>query len=209
MQKSDLYVLIDNGHGIEQLANCSPDHRLYEYKFARQLAQQLEQRLKAEGFRCVRLVPEVQNVSIRERVRRANDYCRRYGAKRCVLVSIHSNSIGAAGQWTEANGFSVFTSKAASNDSKQLAELMYQEAVARRLMGDRVVPRPDAQGRHFWTWSWRPDDIGILTQTACPAVLTENMFHNNRRDVDFMLSQEGQQQLVDLHVRALERYCNS
>ena len=46
----------------------------------------------------------------------------------------------------------------------------------------------------------------ILKHTKCPAVLTENLFQDNREDVDFLLSEEGKQTMVSLHVDAIMKY---
>ena len=39
-----------------------------------------------------------------------------------------------------------------------------------------------------------------------PAVLTENLFMDNPSDCDFLLSEEGRQALVDLHVDGICAY---
>ncbi len=46
----------------------------------------------------------------------------------------------------------------------------------------------------------------LLRHTACPAVLTENMFMDAKADCDFLLSPEGQQALIDLHVTGIKFY---
>ena len=43
-------------------------------------------------------------------------------------------------------------------------------------------------------------DFYLLCHTSCPAVFTENLFMDNPADCAFLLSEEGQQALVDLHV---------
>ena len=43
-------------------------------------------------------------------------------------------------------------------------------------------------------------DFYLLRHTSCPAVLTENLFMDNPAECAFLLSEEGQQALVDLHV---------
>ena len=45
--------------------------------------------------------------------------------------------------------------------------------------------------------------------TSCPAVLTENLFMDNHEDCDFLLSPEGQQSLVDLHVDGIISHLDS
>ncbi len=46
----------------------------------------------------------------------------------------------------------------------------------------------------------------ILRHTSCPAVLTENLFMDNRDDVAFLESAEGSQAIVDLHVEGICRH---
>ena len=46
----------------------------------------------------------------------------------------------------------------------------------------------------------------ILKHTKCPAVLTENLFQDNREDVGYLLSEEGKRAIVALHVEGIERY---
>ena len=46
----------------------------------------------------------------------------------------------------------------------------------------------------------------ILRHTRCPAVLTENLFMDNRDDVAFLESAEGSQAIVNLHVEGIRRY---
>lgn len=46
----------------------------------------------------------------------------------------------------------------------------------------------------------------ILRHTSCPAVLTANLFMDNRDDVAFLGSAEGSQAIVDLRVEGICRY---
>ena len=49
-------------------------------------------------------------------------------------------------------------------------------------------------------------DFYLLRHTLAPAVLVENLFMDNPADCAFLLSPEGQQALVDLHVDGIIRY---
>ena len=51
-------VLIDNGHGQDTAGKRSPDGRLMEYAYAREIARRLETELKARGIDAVRITPE-------------------------------------------------------------------------------------------------------------------------------------------------------
>ena len=46
----------------------------------------------------------------------------------------------------------------------------------------------------------------ILRKSACPAVLTENLFMDNRDDMAFLLSDEGRRAVVGLHVDGIVNY---
>lgn len=196
-------ILIDAGHGINTKGKMSPDGRLKEYEWARDIAQRLEASLKANGCDVQRIVPETEDVSIPIRCNRVNAICKQVGAKNVVLVSIHNNASGN-GAWGTAKGFSVFVSKNASSNSKKLASIFTDEGIARNMMGNRSIP-----SCKYWTWSWTKNDIGILKNTSCPAVLTENGFMDNKEECDYLLSEKGKQDFVDLHVTAIEKYIKS
>lgn len=196
-------ILIDAGHGIDTLGKQSPDGRLKEYAWARDIAGRLEAKLKTKGYDVERIVPETNDISITTRCNRVNAICKQVGAKNVVLVSIHNNAAGN-GSWGTAKGFSVFVSKNASSNSKKFASIFTDEAIARKMMGNRSVP-----AEKYWTWSWVKADIGILKGTACPAVLTENGFMDNKEECDYLLSEQGKQAFVDLHVAAIEKYIKS
>ncbi len=43
----------------------------------------------------------------------------------------------------------------------------------------------------------------ILKHTKCPAVLTENLFQDNREDVAYLLSETGKKTIIGLHVNGI------
>lgn len=194
-------ILIDNGHGSDTKGKYSPDKRLYEYKFAREIAGRVEKELRAKGYDVQLIVPETNDVPLLERVRRVNDVCNKVGSSNALLVSIHVNAAGADGKWHDARGFSVFVSKNASTNSKRCATIFTDEAQALNLIGNRSVPR-----EKYWTWSWTTADIYILKNTKCPAVLTENFFQDNKADVDYLLSENGKATITKLHVDCIIKY---
>ena len=55
-------VLIGNGHGIETLGKRSPDGRLREYAYTREVADRVVKTLTAAGIDAVRIVPEDADV---------------------------------------------------------------------------------------------------------------------------------------------------
>ena len=193
-------ILIDNGHGANTPGKCSPDGRLREYAWSRECAKRLVAALKKKGYDAELITPEASDVKLQTRVSRVNNICKAVGARNCLLVSIN-NASGGDGKWHDACGWSVFVSKNASENSKKLARMLTAEAMKRELMGNRSVPI-----QKYWTWSWTDKDIYILEKSACPAVLTENMFQDHKGDVDYLLSEEGMTELVDLHVDGITKY---
>lgn len=188
-------VLLDAGHGNNTAGKCSPDGRLREYAYAREIAERLEKELKTRGIEAVRITPEEYDVSLSERCRRAN----KYGSKGVLLVSIHCNAAGADGKWHDAHGWAAYVSKNASVNSKTLARCLIQAAKDKGLS-----VREYAHQVPYWT-----QNLAICRDTKCPAVLTENLFQDNREDVEFLLSETGKQTIVDLHVNGIVEYINS
>lgn len=192
-------ILIDNGHGFNTDGKHSPDNppSLYEWKYCREIAAEVVARLKAKGHDAELLTPEEADISLTQRCARANAWCDTLGASKVVLVSIHNNATGADGKWHTARGFSAWISRSASAKSKELAQILHREALARGLAGNRCQ-QPDL----YWEANFT-----ITTRTKCPAVLTENLFQDNREDVDLLLSPEGREAITALHVAAIEKYC--
>lgn len=200
-QLPKIKVIIDNGHGDPPLTGgkLSPDGRLKEYYYCREIAQRVSRQLTLRGIDTILLVPEKTDTLLRERVRKVNGWARKLGAANVVLVSIHNNAADADGKWHSARGFSVFLSKNASEKSKRLARIFTDNATAMGLMGNRAVPK-----EKYWVQS-----LAMTRDTACPAVLTENLFQDNREDVDFLLSEEGKQAITKLHVDSIIQYIKS
>lgn len=190
-----MLVLIDNGHGRDTTGKRSPDGRLLEYAYAREIAVRLERELKARGYDAQRIVPEENDTSLKERCNRAN---RIYAAagKKAILVSIHCNAAGADGKWHDARGWSAYVSRNASKKSKELACRLIDAAETQGLKVRRY-----SQNEPYWT-----QNLAICRDTNCPAVLTENLFQDNREDVDYLLSEKGKQTIVELHVQGIMAY---
>lgn len=191
-------VIIDNGHGDPPLSGGkhSPDNRLKEYYYCREIAQRVSRELTLRGVDTLLLVPEKTDTPLKERVRKVNGWAKKLGSQNVVLVSIHNNAAGADGKWHSATGFSVFVSKNASSKSKKLAQIFTDNATDMGLMGNRCVP-----SEKYWVQS-----LAMTRDTTCPAVLTENLFQDNKEEVDFLLSEEGKKAITTLHVNSIIQY---
>lgn len=189
-------ILIDNGHGCDTAGKRSPDGRLREYAWARECAVRLEKALKSQGLDAERIVTEERDISLKERCRRVNAICRQVGVKNVLLISIHNNAAGADGEWHSARGFSAHVGLNASANSKKLAAAIWTAAIAKGLQGNRSVP----QERYI------AQNLAICRDTLCPAVLTENLFQDNKEDVDYLLSDDGKNAIMESHVKGIINY---
>ena len=195
-------ILIDNGHGENTPGKCSPNGKFGEYQYAREIAQSVEYELKKRGYDAERIVREDIDVPLAERARRVNEYCGRLGTANVLLVSIHVNAAGNGSEWMNARGWSAYTSKGQTKADK-LATSMYE--AAEEVLPDGIRIRKDySDGDEDWE-----ENFYILRKTKCPAVLTENLFQDNREDVTFLTSDAGKRAIIDIHVRGIENYINN
>lgn len=188
-------VILDNGHGVNTPGKCSPDKTLLEYLWAREIVDRLIVELGKHNIEAVKLVPETNDISLRERVRRANKIYKD-NSRKAILISIHCNAAGADGKWHSANGWSVFVAQNASSNSKRLARCLYEQAEKNGLKGNRSVPK-----EKYWVQS-----LAMCRDTNCPAVLTENMFQDNKEDVALLLSEDGKNRIVQVHTAGILNY---
>ena len=188
-------VLIDNGHGENTPGKRSPDGRLREWSYTREIADLVVAGLRKKRIDAERIVKEDSDVPLSERCRRANNIYRDTG-KKAILVSIHCNAAGSGASWMNAQGWSVFVSNNASLNSKRLAESLAQVAECIPVLIRKPMP-----GQLYWQ-----QNLAICRDTNCPAVLTENFFQDNKEDVEYLLSREGKDTVARIHIEGILKY---
>lgn len=188
-------VLIDNGHGENTPGKRSPDGRLMEWAYSREIADRVVAGLRKKGIDAERIVKEDTDVPLSERCRRANIIYKETG-KKAILISIHCNAAGNGSSWMNARGWSVFVSNNASTNSKKLAE-----SLAKVAGEEGVNIRKQTPGQLYWE-----QNLAICRDTNCPAVLVENFFQDNIEDVEYLLSCEGKEAVVQIHVEGIVNY---
>lgn len=202
-------ILIDNGHGIQTKGKRSPDGTLLEYSYTRDLARQVVKILKSRGYDSELLVPEDDDISLEERVRRINKICLTYEPSspaptgdlmpNVILISIHVNAAGDGTKWMNATGWSCYTCKG-QTESDRLADCLYK--AAEQILKNQVIRTDYARdGDPDWE-----ENFYILRHSLCPAVLTENFFMDSLYDRDFLLNEAGKQAIVDTHIEGIIKY---
>ena len=208
--ESKIHILLDNGHSSSKAKNITPGKRtpylvsgvepalsMYEGDFNRDVVRILEAKLKEAGYNVHIIVPEDEDISLGERVRRANKLCSQYGASNCIFVSIHSNAAGNGRQWLSARGFSVHICQGASKRSELMANLLYDEV---QKDGHFKMRKP-LPNQKYWV-----NNFYVIKNTSCPAILSESGFYDNIEDCTFLLMPEAREAVANMHYLALVKY---
>lgn len=193
--KMSKIVILDNGHGKETAGKRSPiwgdGSQLFEWEFNRDIVRRIAAKLDDLAIGYEILTPETNDVSLVERCRRANEIYRNYNEK-AFLVSVHANAGGGT-------GWEVYTSPGETK-ADAIATVFAEEA-------QRVFV-PDGWRMRFDYADGDPDKEAafyILKHTSCPAILTENFFMDTEKDCRFIMSNEGREQIANMHVSAIKR----
>ena len=194
-------IFIDNGHGLMTAGKRSPDGQFREPFYNREIARRVVSDLLDRGYDAELLVPEDDDVSLAERVRRVNTACFLLGKQNVILVSIHVNAAGNGSKWLNATGWSIYTCKGQTASDK-LAECLCQAAI-KNFPGHRI--RTDmSDGDMDWE-----EGFYILRKSLCVAVLTENFFMDSISDLEYLQSRAGKQAVVDTHVEGIIEYLSA
>ena len=203
----DFHVLLDNGHASstpgkrQQLSNGK---YFFEYEFNRDVVRRIAEKLDVLGIPYEILVPEVdEDIALSTRAARANSFCTKYGTNNCFFISVHSNAYGDGKTFTSAKGWSVWTTKG-GDKSDEYATKMFNVA-SEILPKYGMTTRADNSDND-------PDyeeNYTVIYKTWCPAILTENMFFTNKKEVEWLLTDEGRDAIAEIHVEGIKRIINS
>lgn len=147
------------------------------------------------GYDAELLVPEFEDIPLKERVKRVNLWCDRLSKENVVLISIHVDAAGSDSQWHTATGWSCYTSPGQTKGD-ELATCLYRAAEMylpdHKLRTDYSDGDPDKE-----------DGFYILQHTRCAAALVDNGFQDSRESLQFLESPEGKKAIVALLVAGI------
>ena len=195
--KPDVLIILGTAHGSNTPGKRSPDGRLREYAWSREIVGMVESELKAKGYNVEVDLRQDYEPSLAFRVSVVNNLCTK--AKNALYVSIHVNAAGMGDKWMSAKYWTVWTSRGQTKGDKLASRLW---VAANELMPSSMPVKAD----------WKDGDADfesnfyVLAKTACPACLTENFFQDNKENVEWLLSDEGKKTITEVHVKGIINY---
>jgi N-acetylmuramoyl-L-alanine amidase len=193
--------LIDAGHGgvnAKGEYQCLAGGKSYQHPYFdilegvvnRQIANELYKLLLNAGVDFKLVYDEIEDWSLTKRVGIINKLASKY--KNCILLSIHNNA-------GKGKGSEVFTSPGLT-PSDIVAEYFCKNYI-----------------REFSEYKFRPGigegktDLGldkeakftILTDTTCPAVLTESLFFDEYNQAKMLMSEVGRNRIASLLFKSI------
>jgi N-acetylmuramoyl-L-alanine amidase len=191
---------LDNGHGKLQPGKRSPvfdngngNIQFFEYEFNRDVVERIIKDLKKHGVKYLDVVPDFNEVGsfLEERVDRANKYKTDLPK---IYVSVHSNAgpAATANDWVadSVNGIETWYASN-STKGKKLAAVFQKH----------LVLKTGLKNRNLKSTAEKP--LYVLEKTTMPAILTENGFYNNKKEVKELMKDRVRQKIADAHVEAI------
>jgi N-acetylmuramoyl-L-alanine amidase len=188
-------IILDAGHGVDTPGKRSPEwedgSQLFEWDYNRKIVSRIVELFEENGISYRILVPEDKDISLEERVQRANDFYDNVKTP-CLYISIHGNASGVE----EANGFEIFTSPGQTKSDLCATEIFnrIEENELFKLRKDMSDGDPDKESRFY-----------VLMHTKMPAILTENGFFTNEVECKKMMTYEFRDSIAQSHLIGIKK----
>ena len=192
--KKNLKILLDAAHGTNVAGKRSPDSSHIEYIWSRQRIKEVYKMLVAQGYDVVELIPE--DIDPKDHLSRIDKHTTQ---PRTLLISFHNNAAGC-GEWKNARGYSVWTSKGQTN-SDIFATILFNKF---RITMPTVPYRVDMSDRDV---DWEAG-FNVLVRRPM-AVLIEWLFQDNKEDVKLLQNNEINNQFCKAVVEAINEFDNT
>ncbi len=174
MANSDYYIGANDEHGVNPptLGKRTPvvpglNRQIYENEFNRAAKNKFIEACMRQDFSVYDVKPELQDVSINERIRRINSQ------NLTLLVTFAYNAYGDT--FNNASGLEVYYSpqNPKATQSRNLAENLYAELIGGTSQTGRGV---------------KTLDVGVLSNVNCVSSLIEAGFMTNLREARLMIN---------------------
>ena len=193
----NITIILDAGHGESTPGKRSPKtddgRQLFEWQFTRELSKRIKLTCDQLGIKCIQANIDNSDPGLSVRANNINNIVRKESEQgnSCLMISLHGNAAGSNGQWTKATGWEVWTTEGTTK-SDEFAKLMCKNFPT-------IFPNKKLRGH-------KEKNFTLIYKCSCPCVLTENFFYDNKEDFELMMSEQGLQQITDLHIAAICDY---
>lgn len=174
----------------------SPGKELYEWKWSREICKRIVNKLQNDGYRAVIDTESDYEIGLANRVQIEHNYSNLFGKKNTLFFSVHCNAAGSDNKWHNARGFSVFVCKNCSENSKRIADLVFDAIEKQGIKTRKPLPKQKYWEANFY----------VIKNTWSPACLVESSFMDNHADCELLLSKEGKDKFCAAYVEAIETY---
>jgi N-acetylmuramoyl-L-alanine amidase len=195
---SKYLYLIDAGHGglrpdgsyttAPAKMHKHPHFTIFEGEINRKIAALVIDGLIAAKIDYAKVYDAVEDTPLELRVSLADAIYAK--DKRAIYLSIHSNAGGGS-------GFEIFTSPGQTKSDK-IANIfceIYQKHFPNfQFRSDKSDHDDDKESSFF-----------VLRKTDCPSVLVENLFFDNLKEAEFLISESGQEAIADCIIAAIKK----
>ncbi len=174
MANEDFYIGANDEHGVNPptAGKRTPvvpglNRQIYENEFNRAAKNKFIEACMRQDFSVFDVKPELQDISISERVRRINSQ------NLTLLVTFAYNAFGTS--FNSASGLEVYYSPSniKATQSRQLAQDLYNQ----------LIKGTEQNGRGVKTLN-----VGVLSNVNCPSSLIESGFMTNLREAQLMIN---------------------
>ena len=163
-------------------------------QYNRIVGQRIGQRLTGMGISwCFTYDTSMEeDLGLSKRADVANRFSKLYGAKNVILISLHHNACGNGAVWVKANGWEIYTTKG-DTVSDKYADIFVE--AAKEVLEPKGIK---IRGHKEYNFT-------VIQKTVCPSVLVEFGFYTDKKEVEWLMSEEGINANVESVIRAIEK----
>ena len=181
-------VCIDAGHGMETAGKCAPDKSYYEHEFNLDISNRQKAILERHGVEVHMTRSDRHDISLEQRVKIANGI-----GGLTLFISNHSNASGSGVEWTNPDGYGVYTSAAGTKAN-------------RNVLANKLIARANKAGIKLWGSGLFHEAWYVCKNTFAPAILIEHGFHTNKAETALLKTETYRQKLAEVDCKGILDY---
>ena len=195
-------IVGDKAHGIGVAGKGSPDGTHKEYKWSREVWEDIEVLAKAHGYPIEFTSYGDEEPGRIERVKAGNKICDKYKDYYPLFISLHNDASKADGTWGTARGISVWTTRG-HDMADVFADIMLTNLHGMLTETKKRMYSPTKGAKDFES----NFDVLAGSKTVKPkynGILIECGFQDNKEDLALLKSPEFKKKVADAIMNGIE-----